>query len=143
MTMIPLSSPATSGIHQTSPPWGHCIRFPGARFVSQTNHHLALACSLGLLQLHPGAVLPNRAPAGFLPRGPCFRPSLTCGVRPKPFSGLEGRGSSRNRFEQVNGILSLSQINKEIEETQQPLVWQHQQRRQEDNMGSSTSAIFR
>ena len=34
MTMIPLSSFATSGLHQTSLPWGHCIRFPGARFVS-------------------------------------------------------------------------------------------------------------
>lgn len=30
----------------------------------------------------PGAVLPNRAPTGFLPRGPGLRPLLSCGVRP-------------------------------------------------------------
>ena len=136
MTMIPLSSPATSGLNQTSPPWGHCIRFSGARFVSQTFLSPCHCLFSGLLQRHPGAVLPSRAPAGFLPRGPCFRPLLSCGVRPKLSYGFKGRGSSRNRFGQVNGISSiyfnLFQL-KRSKRLEHPLAWNYHRRLAEDD----------
>jgi hypothetical protein len=34
MTMITLSSPATSGFHQTKPPWRHCIRSGGIEMIT-------------------------------------------------------------------------------------------------------------
>jgi hypothetical protein len=97
MTMIPLSSLATSDSHQTSPPWRHCIRFSGARFVS---HAFLSPCHClfeGSLQLRPGAVLPSKAPTGFLPRCPGLGPYCRVEYAFNPAAGFEGRGSSMDR----------------------------------------------
>ena len=89
MTMIPLSSLATPGFRQASPPWGHCIRISRRPFREPRGpYHLVTACSLGLLQQHPGAVLPNKAPTGFLPCGPCLRPIAVVRSTPSPIQDL-------------------------------------------------------
>ena len=105
MTMIPLSSFATSSLHQTSPPWGHCIRISRRPFREPRGpYHLVTACSLGLLQLTP------RAPSCQIERrlvffraAPVFGPLLSCGVRPCKIKDLArepdhrgtGQGQSR------------------------------------------------
>lgn len=102
MTMISLSSPATSGLHQTSPPWRHCIRFSGARFVS---HAFLSPCHClfeGSLQLRPGAVLPSKAPTGFFHAAPVFGPYFRVEYAIQPATGFEGRGSSMHTLLEVN-----------------------------------------
>lgn len=106
MTMIPLSSLATPGFRQASPPWGHCIEISRRPFREPRGpYHLVTACSLGLLQKTPQAPSCQiKRQLVFFRAAPVFGPLLSCGVRLHPAIGLEGRGSSRQQAWPVNGF---------------------------------------